>query len=450
MSGTYQIHNSSLSIISRANIALAAVMMFALSAGFAQKAQAQSYTEIVLHSFSGASDGGLPNGVVLDSQGNLYGVAQYGGYMSCGVRAYQSCGLVFKLDPSGHETILHDFTGSRGDGVVPLAGVILDGQANLYGTTVAGGNLRCTLPSPWSNLNGCGTVFKLDPSGRETVLYTFSGLSGGGDGAGPYASLVEDGIGNLYGTTSYGGNGSSACTSNGQLGCGTVFKVDPSGHETVLYRFTGANGDGKTPEAALVLDAQGNVYGTTCFGGSFGFGTVFKVDPSGHETVLHSFRGVSEGMMNGDGANPLATLVFDAQGNLYGTTLAGGDDLNGISCQDLSYGCGTVFKLSPSGHETVLYRFTGTNGDGEFAASNLVFDTQGNLYGTTAYGGSGYGIAFRLDTSGHETVIYSFDANGGGAGNPGDLVQDQQGNLYGATNFGGQHLLGTVYKLSPP
>ncbi len=323
MSGTYQVHNSSLSIIShRANIALAAMMVSALSAGFAQEAQAQSYTETVLYSFSGGSDGGLPNGVALDSQGNLYGVAQYGGYKACGPRAYQSCGTVFKLDTAEHLTVIHDFTGSRGDGINPLAGVILDGQGNLYGTTVAGGNLSCTLPSPWGGqVNGCGMVYKLDPSGHETVLHSFTGLSGGGDGAGPYAAVVEDGAGNLYGTTYWGGNGSSLCTSNGQQGCGTVFKVDPSGHETVLYRFTGANGDGESPEAALVLDAQGNLYGTTSFGGSYGFGTVFKVDPSGHETVLHSFRGVNEGMMNGDGAYPVRALVFDGQGNLYGTTI---------------------------------------------------------------------------------------------------------------------------------
>ncbi len=422
-------------------------MTFVLCAGFTQLAQAQSYTLTVLYSFSNSTDGGLPHGVVVDSQGNIYGAAQFGGYFSCGPRTGYSCGTVFKLDPAGRETVLHDF-GSRGDGMDPLEGVILDSQDNLYGTTVAGGDLSCTQPGLFPNLNGCGMVFKLDPSGHETILHTFTGLSGGGDGAAPYASLVEDGSGNVYGTTYYGGDGSSLCTSNGQAGCGTIFKVDPSGHETVLYKFTGANGDGKTPEAPLVLDAQGNLYGTTTVGGSYGFGTVYKVDPSGHETVLHSFRGVAAGGMNGDGANPIGTLVFDAQGNLYGTTIDGGDDNLGLACEDLSYGRGTVFKLSASGQETVLYRFTGTNGDGEFAFGNLVFDAAGNLYGTTGYGGiEDSGIAFKLDPSGHETIIHSFIGEDGTT--PRDLVSDQQGNLYGTAEWGGVHEYETVYKLTP-
>ncbi len=447
MLGTHQCRNSNCRKISpAANLAVATIMTFVVGAGFTQVAQAQSYSLTVLYSFSNSADGGLPHGVVLDSQGNIYGAAQFGGYFSCGPRVGYSCGTVFKLDPAGHETVLHDF-GSSGDGMDPLEGVIFDSDGNLYGTTVGGGDLRCTQPGLFSNLRGCGVVFKLDSSGRESVLHTFTGLSGGGDGAAPYATVVEDAGGNLYGTTYYGGDGSSACTSNGQQGCGTVFKLDPSGHETVLYRFTGTNGDGETPEAALVLDAQGNLFGTTCYGGSYGFGTVFKVDPSGHETVLHSFRGVAEGGTNGDGANPIGTLVFDAQGNLYGTTIDGGDDSNGLGCEDLSYGCGTVFKLSPSGTETVLYRFTGTNGDGEFAGGNLVFDTQGNLYGTTAYGGDGFGIAFKLDPSGHETVIHTFIAGDGTT--PRDLVSDQQGNLYGAAEWGGPHQFGTVYKLTP-
>jgi uncharacterized repeat protein (TIGR03803 family) len=428
--------------------ALSAVIVFALGAGVAQQAQAQTYTLSVLYAFSNSSDGGFPHGVVLDSQGNVYGAAQYGGYFSCGPRAFQSCGTVFKLDQAGHETVLHDFSAAHGDGMDPLEGVIMDSQGNLYGSTVAGGDLTCTQPGPFSNVNGCGMVFKLDPSGHESVLHTFTGLSGGGDGAAPYGRLVQDASGNLYGTTYSGGTGSSACTSNGQQGCGTVFKLDPSGHETVLYRFTGGNSDGQNPEAALVLDAHGNLYGTTCFGGSFGFGTVFKLDPSGHETVLHSFYGVNEGMNNGDGANPIGTLVFDAQGNLYGTTVAGGDDTVGLACFGLSYGCGTVFEISPSGHRTVLYRFSGANGDGAFAFGNLVLDATGNMYGTTGYGGEGFGIAFKLDPSGNETVIHTFDAEEGG--DPRDLVSDAQGNLYGTAEQYGAHQFGTVYKLSPP
>jgi uncharacterized repeat protein (TIGR03803 family) len=181
MSGTYQTRSSSFGIIAHvANIALATVMVFALSAGLAQEARAQSYTETVLYSFLGASDGANSQGVVLDSQGNLYGAAQYGGYMACGVRARFSCGTVFKLDTAGHLTVIHVFTGARGDGINPLAGAILDGQGNLYGTTLAGGNLSCTLPFLGVLFNGCGMVYKLDSSGHETVLHTFTGLSGGG------------------------------------------------------------------------------------------------------------------------------------------------------------------------------------------------------------------------------------------------------------------------------
>ena len=448
MLGTHRSGKSHCPRLSRAGtLAVAVIIMLVAGAGFTQLAQAQSYTLSVLFAFSNGPDGGSPHGVVLDSQGNVYGAAQNGGYFACGPRAGFSCGTVFKLDPSGHEAVMHDFTGARGDGEQPLEGVIVDGQGNLYGATVAGGDLSCTQSGPFSNTDGCGMVFKIDPSGHETVLHEFTGLAGGGDGEAPYGALVMDAGGNLYGTTYYGGSGSSTCTANGAQGCGTVFKIDPSGRETVLHKFTGANGDGRTPEAGLVLDAQGNLYGTTCFGGSRNLGMVFKVDPSGHETVLYGFHGVAQGGTNGDGANPLGTLTFDAQGNLYGTTATGGDDSIGLGCFGLSFGCGTVFKLSPSGTETVLYRFTGTNGDGENAFGNVVFDAAGNLYGTTGYGGSGFGTAFKLDPAGHETVIHTFIAGEGGT--PRDLVRDPQGNLYGTAEQYGTRQFGTVYKLTP-
>lgn len=222
-----------------------------------------------------------------------------------------------------------------------------------------------------------------------SVLHQFTGAPS--DGAYPQAGLVRDARGNLYGTTLRGGN---VC---GGLGCGTVFEVDKKFSETVLYKFMGSGGDGEMPQAGVVRDTQGNIYGTTYVGGASGDGTVFKVDSTGSETVWHSFGN------SPDGAVPYAGLVQDAEGNLYGATSGGGD-----SPCDAPYGCGTVFKVDTMGNETVLYRFTGTGGDGEQPWSGLVQDRKGHLYGTTRYGGtSGNGTVFKVDTTGNETVLLS-------------------------------------------
>jgi uncharacterized repeat protein (TIGR03803 family) len=374
-------------------------------------AQAQTYTESVLYSFKGGTDGANPGaGLVLDAQANLYGTTINGGA--------SNLGTVFKLDTAGTETVLHSFTRIP-DGANPQAALVRDAQGNLYGTTSLGGAL------------GRGTVFKVDTTGRETVLHNFTGEA---DGGFPVAAgLVQNAQGNLYGTTSAGG----------AYGSGTVFEVDATGRETVLYSFTWTRGDGAAPYAGLVLDAQGNLYGTTEAGGdlgceSGGCGTVFKLDATGRETVLHSFTGTG-----GDGANPYAGLVLDAQGNLYGTTDAGGD----LACE--SGGCGTVFKLDATGTETVLHSFAGTGGDGTFPQAGLVQDAQGNLYGTTNNGGaSNYGTVFKLDAAGTETVLHSFTGTGGDGANPyAGLVLDAQGNLYGTTSGGGTYSFGTVFEL---
>ena len=250
-----------------ASLAPAAVLLLILSSLFAKPANAQSYTLTTLYSFAGSPDGAWPLGIVLDSQGNLYGSTQLGGLPACGPRQRQAfgCGTVFKLDTSGQETVLHRFTFSNGDGATPwISGtVIRDSEGNLYGTTFYGGVAKC-----FSDRQdfGCGMVFKLDPSGHETVLHKFEGAANG-DGAGPGARLVQDGLGNLYGTTNNGGD--IHCTARYyEPGCGTVFKIDTAGHETVLHRFTGANGDGVIP-TGLVIDAQGNLYGTTTYGGAY-------------------------------------------------------------------------------------------------------------------------------------------------------------------------------------
>ena len=204
---------------------------------------------------------------------------------------------MFKLDPAGKETVLYAFTGGT-DGNSPASGLVRDAEGNLYGTTTGGGNLSTCGGA------GCGVVYELDPNGNETVLYSFSGP----DGADLGGDLLRDDAGNLYGTTYSGG------TSN----AGVVFKVDPTGHETVLYSFTGG-ADGANPFAGVVQDNAGNLYSTTFRGGTSGNGVVFKVDPTGHETVLHSFTG------GADGGGPLLTCGSGPQGNLYGTTFFGGE-----------------------------------------------------------------------------------------------------------------------------
>jgi uncharacterized repeat protein (TIGR03803 family) len=312
--------------------------------------------ETTLYTFpANGGEAALPTGLTRDKRGNLYGTTYGGG-------AY-SQGSVFKLDASGNQIVLYSFTGAD-DGAEPQAGLLLDAEGNLYGTTEHGGNLSSCYGS------GCGTVFKLDTTGHETVLYTFTGTAG--DGYWPMADLlVRDVQGNLYGTTSEGG----------AFNYGMVFKVDATGKETVLHSFTMIDGDGAYPQAALVRDARGNLYGTTIWGGAFGYGMVFKLDRTGRETVLHSFGGTS-----GDGIQPDAGLLRDAHGNLYGTTGAGG-----------AFSSGTVFTLDTKGNESVVYSFRGTGGDGQYPAAGLVRNARGDLYGTTVGGGAyGYGTIFKL------------------------------------------------------
>jgi uncharacterized repeat protein (TIGR03803 family) len=320
--------------------------------------------ETVLYNFR-AGYGDSPNSeMVPDDQGTLYGTTRYGGA--------HLCGAVFKLDSRGNESVLHSFS-LRLDGCEPAA-VIRDAQGILFGTTYAGGNTGCFY-------SGCGVVFKMDRNGKETVLYRFTG---GTDGGGPSGGLVRDAAGNFYGTTGLGGD----LTCYRGVGCGTVFKLDTAGRETVLYSFTGTGGDGAFPHGGLARDQTGVLYGTTYSGGNSscgnaGCGPVFKVDANGKETVLHQFAGA-------DGAYPTASVVLDSSGNIYGTTLNGGP--SGSNC---SYsGCGVVFKLNTSGKETVLHAFTG-GADGLSPAAGVVMDGAGTVYGA-AGGGGCCGIIFKL------------------------------------------------------
>ena len=338
-------------------------------------------------------------------------------------------GTAFKVDATGKGTVLYSFAGYP-DGAHPQAVLFRDGEGNLFGTTTYYGGAPL-----W------GTVFKVDTTGKETVLYSFTG---GTDGGYPHGGLVRDKAGNLYGTTVDGGEGSGCYYG----GCGTVFKVDATGKETVLHSFT-VGMEGQYPVEGLVRDATGNLYGITYQGGNStcnngsgsGCGTVFELDNTGKLTVLHNFT------KGKHGAYPSARLVRDARGNLYGTTLEGG-----TGCKP--YGCGTVFKMDTTGKETVLHAFTGgVDGGG---ASSLVRDAKGNLYGASGGGAYGQGMVFKLDTAGKETVLYSFTGGTDGGAPVGPLVRDKEGNLYGATTFGGalgcgvySNGCGTVFKLVP-
>jgi len=333
--------------------------------------------ETVLYSFTGGADGCFPQSNVLqDRHGNLYGVALFGGNLTAANCIDDGgCGVVYKLDTKGNETVLYTFTGGT-DGNIPQ-GLTMDLADNLYGITLSGGNLSYSNTPP-----GAGVVYKLDTRSHFTVLYTFTG---GADGAVPNDYLTLGWAGNIYGVTVFGGN-PAYCSGSG---CGTVFKLDTRGKLTTLHTFTGT--DGSEPEGPLVLDVWGNLYGTTYEGGDLtcnsgsGCGVVYKLTTAGKYSVLHTFTGTS------DGAQPPMGLIGDLLDNLYGVTEWGGTG----NCSSWSAttatpapppGCGVVFKLDARSHFTVLYTFTGL-ADGAAPGSAPIMDWQGNLYGNTVYGG---------------------------------------------------------------
>ncbi len=374
-----------------------------------------------LYEFQGNSDGGGPNGVIRDSAGNLYGTTVDGG-----IAVY---GTIFKLDTSGKKTTLYEFKGGT-DGEQPHGNLVLDANGSLYGTTEYGGDLSVSC----GGYPGCGVVFKLDPSGNETVLYSFTGGSDGGE---PLAGLLMDKAGNLYGTTA--GGGLPGCNYFTQ-GCGVVFKLDTSGKETVLHSFGGGT-DGGASNSPVILDPSGNLYGMTT-GINANGGTVFKLDPSGNETVLHAFTG------SPDGEQPYGTLVLDKVGNVYGTTYGGGIfDPNACN----SGGCGTIFRVTPAAREHSLYSFPGgANGWGPVAG--LLRDKSGNLYGTAALGGMSQfccGVVFELNSKRQQTILHAFTGGADGASPEADLTQDNAGNLYG-TALGGTYGYGVIFKIIPP
>ena len=370
-----------------------------------------------LYSFgSQPNDGGEPvAGLIMDKKGNLYGTTIQGG-SGCSLSA-GGCGTVFELTKEGTETVLYSFKGGS-DGAEPEASLIIDNAGNLYGTTYTGGGTGC------NGMIGCGTVFKISPDGAETILYAFHG---GSDGAYPVSTLIEDTAGNLYGTTPNGGD--VGCS--GGNGCGTVFKVAPDGTETVLYAFKGGS-DGMIPYAGLIGDASGNLYGTTSRGGTaeggscleYGCGTIFKVAPDGDETVLYSFCQLTS---CADGATPIAGLVADAAGNLFGTTTGGGPIIKGSK----KGGRGTIYELASNGAESVLYTFCqlGKCGDGRNPSTGVMMDAAGDFYGTTQ-SSAGCGVLFKLTPSGSETVVHEFETafeSSDGCNPEAAVVEDKKG-----------------------
>jgi uncharacterized repeat protein (TIGR03803 family) len=392
----------------------------------AMNSPAQTFTSLL--SFDG-TDGAYPEAALVQAtNGNFYGITPGGG-ANC---APDGCGTVFEITPAGVLTTLYSLCAKLfcADGAYP-EGLTLATDGNFYGTSGGGaGNY--------------GMVLKITPAGTPTTLYSFCTQTNCSDGRNPEAGVVQATDGNFYGTTFYGGT--TTCFSG--YGCGTVFRVTPGGTLTTLHTFQGYPTDGDSPESTLVQATNGNFYGTTANGGAsdacgaYGCGTVFTITSSGTLTTLHSFDGT-------DGQEPGA-LVQATDGNFYGITLYRGANDNG-----------TVFKITPAGTLTTLYNFCSQAGctDGSVPAG-LVQATDGNFYGTTgdgganttACGGYGCGTIFRITPSGTLATLHSFDDSDGDHGL--GLVQATNGNFYGATDFGGANTTacggygcGTVFTL---
>lgn len=385
---------------------------------------------------------GFPSsGLIADSAGNAYGATYEG--------SPESAGTVYELSPTTGYRLLYHFSFDGPAGYDPQGTLARDSAGNLYGTTVYGGNSNgdCSME--------CGVVFELTPpaSGTglwtETVLYSFCSQPGCSDGANPQSGVIFDSEGNLYGTASYGGKGA-----------GIVFELSPPSSgvgpwtETVLYNFCSVSGcgDGKWPFGALSFDNAGNLYGTTRAGG-LGGGTAFELSPgigTWVEAVIYNFCRYTNCT---DGESPQAGLTFDSSGNLYGTTLGGGN----------ATGRGTVFELTPDGSggiwtEKILYSFRGPDGESPYAG--VVLDRTGNLYGTTYLGGlkgsgcssGGCGVVFRLIPTGSgpwTENMFRFPDEESGANPMAPVILDPSGNVYGTTTSGGPKGVGDVFKITP-
>ncbi len=423
------------------------------------------WKERVLYSFQGGADGVVPiGGVVFDKEGNLYGATQQGGGTDCSPMA--ACGTVYQLvapakpgDP-WTENVLHTFQGKQhNDGEFPSGGVIGDASGNIYGTSSYGGNGDCVL---LGIKGGCGTVFELSPPQTKggkwtyTIVYSFKG---GKDGYLPFGDLVFDSTGNLYGATYFGGGKGTTCNPYYQY-CGTVFRLSPpktkggKWTEKVLHSFAGGT-DGANPNGGLTLDSKGTIYGTTYAGGnqnckydaSVGCGTAFELHLPNRQTAaweekqLHVFTG------GHDGGQPNGGLVFDDSGSLYGT--AGGGNVSGG---------GIVFRLTMAKgarwNETVLHWFSNNGAGG--SDSGVIFDSTGNLYGTTVEGAQFCGTVFQLSHPAGQNkkwglnLLHTFQGSPDGRHPAAPMIFDLKGNLYGTTLYGGNASGdGTVFEVFP-
>jgi uncharacterized repeat protein (TIGR03803 family) len=380
----------------------------------------------VIYEFPGGAGGQTPVGGLAFINGAMFGATYSGGDVSgC------DCGTVF-----AGTKVIYSFKGVAGkDGATPL-GTLLPVGNKLYGVTLAGGLDDGVCSS--HSLPGCGTVYEVDAGGKERVIYRFKG---GSDGESPAGGLVSLN-GTLYGVTTAGGVSKTCIYSSSPPGCGVIFALDSSGHEKVIYRFKGPP-DGAIPLKAL-FPFDGKLYGTTFYGGGCsnsagGCGTVFGVTTSGKESVIYSFEG------GHDGQSPNAPLVA-LNGSLWGTTFQGGCVK---SCQ---YGTfGTIFKMSTSGHETIVHRFTDLP-DGAFPQGPLAV-VNNTIYGTTSSGGTrrrAGGTIFGATSTGVR-ILHSFGAapNGYGPGVQGLTLDDSTKALYGTTVDGGRHGAGTIFRYTP-
>src|ERR1043166_7998300 len=396
---------------SRCSSMLRAALLAILLRSLPPVAEAQIVAN--LHLFSaGATNGDRPNaGLIQGSDGNFYGTTQFGGSATVGT--------VFRISPSGEYTNLYSF-GSTAifDGWQPLAALVQGSDGNFYGTTSMQGTNSCK----------CGNLFRISPGGGYTNLHYFSGLAN--DGGSPNGALIQGRDGNFYGTA-YGG---------GTHGAGVVFRISPTGEYTNLYSFGSVPADGAGPRGGLVQGRDGNFYGTTFAGGSNGFGTVFRLGPTGDYAVLHRFAG---GFYygNNDGHAPYGPLVEGPDGNFYGTASLGGTN----NCS-----CGVVYRIAPNGNYTTIHSFHDYP-DGSTPEAGLVLGSDGNFYGTTFSGGTNniyaYGTIFRISPSGQYATLYSFDHLTRGSYPQSSLVQGSDGNFYGTTYESGTGQRGTVFKL---
>jgi len=390
------------------------------------KVTAQALTTLL--NFDGANGDTPYNAPLIQgTDGNFYGTASGGG-------TYDQ-GTVFKMTPAGALTTLYTFCSQLycTDGADPQAGLVQASDGNFYGTTY------------WGGAYAQGTVFKITPAGDLTTLYSFCSQTNCADGEYPEAGLVQASNGNLYGTTVAGGS-TSTC-----LGCGygTVFEITLAGQLTTLYSFCSQEGcaDGVNPVDGLVQATDGNLYGTTSLAGAYGGGTVFGITPAGQLTTLYSFCAQTNCT---DGYYPQAGLIQASDGNLYGTTYYGGANW---ANNNFGFG-GTVFEISLTGQFNTLYSFCSQANcsDGTYPDAGLVQASDGNFYGTTEGGGIYYGIchigcgtAFEITPAGQLTTLHDFNLSGGGYPYSGLLAAN--GNLYGSTGLGGSRFGGVIFSL---